>query len=163
MPQLFEALCDISDLALAARSCRLLASGDGTLRSLVAPDSRGGVTHLRGPVVSLHVGVLASPEDCRTATQRLLGTRSGDGPSEGVVRGAMCELSYLLAGGVRRRLQGFGNVSVGQPSFMAGRMEPRSGWRLKEMTADVDGIVLTLLCATRNDAVFAAVTHRVVT
>ncbi len=159
MPTLFQALCDISELALGARSCRLLASGDGSVRSLVAADCQGGVTHLKGPVVSLHVGVLASPRDCGELTRRLLGARGEKPPSDAVVRGAMCELAYLLGGGVRRRLQSFGTVSVGQPTVMEGRMDMGPGWRLKELTADVDGIALTLQCATRNDAVFAAVTH----
>lgn len=156
MPYLFEALRDISDLALGASQCRLLEAVEANLSAACF----GAITHLRGPIVSAHIGVLASPESCRAVTVRLLGVAPGRAPTEQVVRGAMAELSYLLAGGVRRRLGSFGSVSVGQPTFLAGRVEERPGWRLKELQAEVDGIGLTLVCATRNDAVFAAVTHR---
>jgi len=158
MPHLFAALCDLADLALGCKSCTLRSAGDETGRRLAGPDSRGAVVSVNSSLSTLHVGVLATPADCRALAQRLLGQRAGAHPRDTLVRGAMCELSYLLAGGVKRRLIGFGNVSVGQPSFLEGRLEPRSGWHMHEMEADLDGIALTLVCATRSDAVFAAVT-----
>lgn len=161
MPHLYEAWRDISELALGTRNCRLLASGSDVSAFLAeAPQSWGGVVQLSAGDVSVHVGVLARPEDCPTLTRSLLGDRITELPGETAVRGAMCELAYLLAGGVRRRLSTFGNVSVGQPSFIEGRFETRVGWRLHESYVELDGIALTLMCATRSDAAFAAVSQR---
>jgi hypothetical protein len=161
MPRLYKAWRDISELALGTRSCRLLASGSDVAAFLAEPpQSWGGIVQLSAGDVSVHVGVLAKPEDCPTLARSLLGERIGDVPGETTVRGAMCELAYLLAGGVRRRLSVFGDVSVGQPTFIEGRFEARDGWRLHESYVELDGIALTLMCATRSDAAFAAVSQR---
>jgi hypothetical protein len=161
MPHLYEAWRDISELALGTRSCRLLASGsDASAFFADQPQSWGGIVQLNAGDVSVHVGVMAKPEDCPALTKSLLGERAGEAPKIAVVRGAMCELAYLLAGGVRRRLATFGDVSVGQPSFIEGRFETRAGWRLHESYVELDGIALTLMCATRSDAAFAAVSQR---
>ena len=109
----------------------------------------GGLVYLWGDTAALHVGVLAAPRDCSVLAARLLGKPSDVALSHLVVRGAMCELSYLLAGGVKRRLLGAAAVSVGQPCFLEGTIQPRLGWRVEATDVELDSIPATLVCVTR--------------
>jgi hypothetical protein len=148
MPLLFEALRDLAELALGCKSC---SSGAPVSHSL--PDSRrmGGLVYLSSKNASLHVGVLASPEDCSLLAVRLLGQVADADLPESLVRGAMCELAYLLAGGVKRRLGFVGAMSVGLPAFFEGTPRPRSGWDTRMTHVELDAIRATLVSVTRSD------------
>ena len=102
---------------------------------------------------ALEVGVLATPEDCRALAERLLGKPAGGTFPDSIVRGAMCELAYLLAGGVKRRMNGVGAgaIVVGQPSFLSGAVEPKDGWQLQTTDVELDTIAATLVCVVRSD------------
>ena len=154
MPHLFAALCDLAELALGCKSC--------TTRSSVPTGSEhepgsvaeriGGLVYLSSSHSALEVGVLATPRDCRALTERLLGKPAGGEFPDSIVRGAMCELAYLLAGGVRRRLLAAGPISVGQPSFLAGDVEAKQGWRVETTEVELDSIAATLVCVKRDDS-----------
>ena len=70
MPYLFDALCDLAELALGCQSCKTRPPSE------VAPrEARlGGLVYLSGSGVALHVGVLAARDDCRVLAGRLLGS-----------------------------------------------------------------------------------------
>ncbi len=94
--------------------------------------------------------MLATPQDCRALAERLLGKPACGSFPDSIVRGAMCELAYLLAGGVKRRLVAVGPISVGQPSFLAGSVEAKAGWQVETMEVELDSIAATLVCVTRD-------------
>jgi hypothetical protein len=110
----------------------------------------GGLVYLWSDSIALHVGVLAAPRDCIALAGRLLGKAEGVVLSHLVVRGGMCELAYLLAGGVKRRLIGAGEVSVGQPCFLEGMVQPRLGWQVEATDVRLDDTPATLVCLTRS-------------
>ena len=112
----------------------------------------GGLVYLWGDSAALHVGVLAAPRDCNALAGRLLGKPADVALSHLVVRGAMCELAYLLAGGVKRRLFAGDEVSVGQPCFLEGTIQPRLGWQIQAIDVELDDIPATLVCMTRSEA-----------
>jgi len=153
MPYLFAALCDLAELALGCKSCKT------RILSLPAPprgpgpngDRMGGLVYLSSKRASLKVGVLATPGDCRALAERLLGKPASGTFPESIVRGAMCELAYLLAGGVKRRMIGTGPISVGQPSFLAGAIEPKAGWQVRTTDVELDTIAATLVCVMRDE------------
>jgi hypothetical protein len=147
MPYLFDALCDLAELALGCQSCKTRPPSD------VAPDEArlGGLVYLTGDQLALHVGVVATPADCRVLAGRLLG-KGGANLSRLEVKGAMCELAYLLAGGVRRRLSSSGTITVGHPSLLEGRLEPWPGWLVRTTEVEVDGTQASLIALTQADA-----------
>jgi len=114
MAHLFDALCDLAELALGCQSCK---SRPPEVTALQLP-RMGGLVYLSGDNVAMHVGVLSSDAGCRFLSGRLLGKEDLLDLSAPVIRGAMCELAYLLGGGVRRRLYAAGAVTVGQPCFL---------------------------------------------
>lgn len=148
MQQLFQALCDIADLALGCDHCQRGTEQDASSVGGLG----GGIVYLWSPRTELHVGVLAAPQGRRALAGRLLGKSSADELSESMVRGAMCELAYLLAGGVRRRLLGAGAVSVGSPSFLEGTVQPPFGWTVQVTPVMLDDVEATLVSVTRNVA-----------
>ena len=113
----------------------------------------GGMVSLWGRRAALEIGVLATPEDCRALAERLLGKAAGSTFPDSIVRRAMCELAYLLAGGVKRRMMGtgVGAISVGQPSFLAGAVATKDGWQVQTVEVELDTIVATLVCVVRDD------------
>lgn len=144
MRHVFDALCDLADLALGCKSCRLRREHE----SLERLTQMGGMVYLWNESVAVHVGVVAEAKHCSDLARRLLGKPQAAALPEGIVRGAMCELAYLLGGGVRRRLRA-GVVSVGQPSFIEGVVEARGGWRVESTSVVLDDIPATLLAMTR--------------
>ena len=99
MPYLFDALCDLAELVLGCSACRRVSP-----RAEPPPEPSGtpmgGLVYLWSGSDALHVGVLAAPRACQALASRLLG-KPDLALTQLVVRGAMCELAYLLAGGVR--------------------------------------------------------------
>jgi len=148
MPLLFDALRDLSELALG---CKLCCSGITVSHSLADSPPMGGLVYLSNPNASLQVGVLASPAHCSLLAARLLGQNANADLPGSLVRGAMCELSYLLAGGVKRRLGFMGALSVGQPSFFEGVLEPRVGWVTRMTPVMLDAMRATLVSVTRAE------------
>jgi hypothetical protein len=151
MSLLFEALRDLADMALGCKSCRArpseqLGEPDGAERSFM-----GGLVYLSGGTTALHVGVLATPKDCSRLAGRLLGQVGEAHLPDSLVRGAMCELAYLLAGGVKRRLTFAGALSVGQPAYFAGAMEHRVGWDTRMTHDELDAMRATLISVARSD------------
>jgi hypothetical protein len=140
MPYLFDALCDLAELALGCQSCKTRPPSEVAPREM----RLGGLVYLSGSGVALHVGVMAAPDHCRVLAGRLLG-RSLDELSDDLVNGAIRELAYLVAGGVRRRLRGGGKVSVGQPCLVEGNVDVWPGWLAQTTEAELDGIPLTLI------------------
>jgi hypothetical protein len=153
MPDLFDALKDLAELALGCTDCRLVPSRHSEATG-GAGARRGGLVYLSSGSTALHVGVLAAPADCDELAKRLLGKR-GEALGEQCVRGAMCELAYLLAGAVRRRLLGSGEVAVGLPCFLEGRVQAHPGWQVQSSDVALDGIRATLVCIKRYDAAVA--------
>jgi hypothetical protein len=144
-----EAFSDLAELALGCHSCR---STSGAEAEVDADGSlSGGIVCLSGEGSAIKVGVLAPPEACRALARRLLGTPASGSFPDSIVRGAMCELSYLLAGGVRRRLQHTRAMSVGQPRFLDGAVQPKVGWCLHTAEIELDAIPATLVCLVRDD------------
>jgi hypothetical protein len=152
MPQLFAALCDLAELALGCKTCKTRPS-----QAPIEPSRAehiGGLVQLSSKGEALEVGVLATPEDCRALAERLLGRPACGAFPDSIVRGAMCELAYLLAGGVKRRMtgSGMGPISVGQPSFFAGGVAAKDGWRVRTTDVELDTIRATLVCVVRDGA-----------
>jgi hypothetical protein len=144
MSLLFEALRDLADLALDCKSCKF--GGDGAREPRLRGMSRmGGLVRLSSPSTALHVGLLATPEHCSILAARLLGQVADVELPESLVRGAMCELAYLLAGGVKRRLGFAAVLSVGQPAFFRGAVECRAGWDTRLLRVELDGMQATLV------------------
>jgi hypothetical protein len=145
MLHLFDALRDLAELTLGCSARRRMGEG--------VPDpvgaQMGGLVYLWSESAALHVGVLAAPLACQVLAGRLLGKPEEMTLSHPLVRGAMCELAYLLAGGVKRRLAGCGALSVGQPCFLEGTIQPRPGWQVEATEVELDGIPATLVCMTR--------------
>lgn len=151
MSLLLAALADLAELALGCSNCRAGLRQTLQAPSLPAGLGAGGVVDLSSPSAALRVGVSATPADCEQLARRLLGQRSADAMSLQLVRGAMCELAYLLAGGVKRRLAGWGPLTVGQPVYFEGSLTPRSGWDTRTTVVELDGIRATLLGVARSD------------
>lgn len=148
MAHLFDALCDLAELALGCQSCK---SRPPEVTALQLP-RMGGLVYLSGDNVAMHVGVLSSDAGCRFLSGRLLGKEDLLDLSAPVIRGAMCELAYLLGGGVRRRLYAAGAVTVGQPCFLEGTVQPRVGWRAQSIDVELDGHGATLIALLRTDS-----------
>ena len=148
MPHLFDALNDLAELALGCASCSIRPPGDAQ----PAASGMGGLVYLSGESEAMHVGVFASPEHCRSLARCLLGQPLGAELPDSLVRGAMCELAYLLAGGVKRRLLSTGlPTAVGQPSFFDTIAEARHGWQRRTLDVELDAIRATLVCVTQSD------------
>jgi hypothetical protein len=147
MPHLFDALCDLAELALGCQSCKTRPP------SGFAPDEArlGGLVYLSGDQLALHVGVVAARADCRVLAGRLLGKGSAN-LSRLEVKGAMCELAYLLAGGVKRRLRSSGTISVGHPSLLEGSVDPWPGWLVRTTEVELDGTQASLIALTQAEA-----------
>ena len=152
MPHLFDALCDLAELALGCKTCKTRSSGPLQAAAALGIERIGGLVHLSSGNEALEVGVLATPSDCRALAERLLGKPACGAFPDSIVRGAMCELAYLLAGGVRRRMAGssVGAISVGQPSFLAGDVAPKVGWQVQTTEVELDTITATLVCVRRD-------------
>lgn len=105
----------------------------------------GGLVRLSGTSTALHVGLLATPAHCSVLARRLLGQVADTNLPESLVRGAMCELAYLLAGGVKRRLRFATPLSVGQPAFFRGAVEHRAGWETRLQKVELDAMSATLV------------------
>lgn|SRR5690349_3965341 len=152
MSLLFDALRDLAELALGCRSCRALDSETAgeSLPEQTLP--MGGLVLVSGASAALHVGVLAAPGDCARLAQRLLGQPASGHFPPSIVRGAMCELAYLLGGGVKRRLNQVGELSVGPPQFFEGPVEPHNGWVTSLTRVDIDHIRATLVSVARHDS-----------
>jgi len=151
MSLLFEALRDLADMALGCKSCKASRSEElGALGGLES-SCMGGLVYLSGGTTALHVGVLATPKDCSRLAGRLLGQVGDAHLPDSLVRGAMCELAYLLAGGVKRRLSFAGALSVGQPAYFAGAVERRVGWDTRMTHVELDAMRATLISVARSD------------
>jgi hypothetical protein len=147
MAHLFDALCDLAELALGCHSCKTRPPSGAA-----ASEARlGGLVYLSGEQLALHVGVLATPDACRVLAGRLLGKASAE-LSASLVNGAMCELAYLLAGGVRRRLRGGGLISVGQPCLLEGDLDPWPGWLVRTTEVELDGTQASLIWLVQSEA-----------
>lgn len=151
MSLLFEALRDLADMALGCKSCKAGPSEAVSEPNGLGGAFRGGLVHLSGGTTALHVGVLATPKDCSRLAGRLLGQVGRAHLPESLVRGAMCELAYLLAGGVKRRLTFAGPLSVGQPAYFAGVVERRVGWDTRMIRVELDAMRATLISVARSD------------
>jgi hypothetical protein len=150
MSLLFEALRDLAELALGCTNCR---SREATADLTAVPVARmGGLVYLSSPSTALHVGVLAGRRECTLLAGRLLGQSSRENLPDSLVRGAMCELAYLLAGGVKRRLPGVDSISVGQPAFFNGDVLPQPDLETRFIHVELDGIRATLLSVARTDS-----------
>ncbi len=149
MPHLFDALTDLAELALGCASCKVEGPSDA---QPPACSRRGGLVYLSGKTEALQVGVFASPDDCHVLARRLLGQPASSQLPDALVKGAMCQLSYLLAGGVKRRLQRVGlPTAVGHPSFFEGIAEAGLGWQRRTLDVKLDAIRATLVSVTRID------------
>ncbi len=156
MPHLFDALNDLADLALGCANCNVEKPNDSQSSSDAPAPCMGGLVHLSGEVSgkteTMHVGVFASPEHCHALARCLLGKKGSSQLPDSLVRGAMCELAYLLAGGVKRRLLSLGlQTAVGQPSFFETIADARHGWQRRTLDVRLDAIRATLVCVTRTD------------
>lgn len=73
---------------------------------------------------SMHLGLSASMQGCRTLTRAFLGIREKDGVSEKDVVDAMCEILNILAGKVKSRLAARDNsLKLGLPIFLVGQIQ----------------------------------------
>jgi hypothetical protein len=153
MSLLFEAMRDLAELALGCKSCQpgAAAGFEDLSRS---EGYMGGLVYLSSGTTALHVGVLATRKDCSRLAGRLLGQVGNAHLPVSLVRGAMCELAYLLAGGVKRRLNVAGALSVGQPAFFSGAVERRAGWNTRTTHVELDAIRATLVSVAASDSGF---------
>lgn len=162
MSLLFEALRDLAELALGCRSCRTVEGEGAAVSTLKHALPMGSLVLVSGSSAALHVGVLAAPGDCASLARRLLGQPASGHFPPSIVRGAMCELSYLLGGGVKRRLNQerarsgawppTSDLSVGDPKFFEGSVEPPSDWVTSTTQVDIDHIRATLVSVARCDS-----------
>jgi CheY-specific phosphatase CheX len=73
---------------------------------------------------SMHLGLSASMQGCRTLTRAFLGVREKDGISEKDVVDAMSEILNILAGKVKSRLASRdGSLRLGLPIFLVGQIQ----------------------------------------
>jgi hypothetical protein len=152
MSLLFEALRDLAELALGCSNCRTLEAEESGPASTEPGSPMGGLVLVSGTGAALHVGVLAAPGDCARLARRLLGQPASGHFPPSIVRGAMCELAYLLGGGVKRRLNQVGELSVGAPEFFEGTVQSHSGWVTSLTHVDLDHIRATLVSVARRDS-----------
>ena len=73
---------------------------------------------------SMHLGLSASMQGCRTLTRAFLGIREKDGISEKDVVDAVSEILNILAGKVKSRLAPRdGSLRLGLPIFLVGQIQ----------------------------------------
>jgi hypothetical protein len=73
---------------------------------------------------SMHLGLSASMQGCRTLTRAFLGIREKDGISEKDVVDAVSEILNILAGKVKSRLSSRdGSLRLGLPIFLVGQIQ----------------------------------------
>ena len=152
MSLLFDSLRDLAELALGCTDCR--TRSEASVGPSLPPPARkmGGFVYLSSPNAALEVGVLAAPRDCMLLAARLLGQSSKTNLPESLVRGAMCELAYLLAGGVKRRLTAAEALSVGQPMFFNGDLPTQVESPAQLIHVELDGIRATLVSVARTES-----------
>jgi len=159
MSLLFDALHDLAELALGCTHCRTQPTDALGDRAALAKPKMGGLVYLSSPRAAIHVGVLAARRDCSLLAARLLGQRSREHLPSSLVRGAMCELAYLLAGGVKRRLTVAETLSVGQPTFFDGDVRPQRDAQTQLIHVELDGIRATLVSVARSDSAHLLASH----
>lgn len=101
---------------------------------------------------SMHLGLSASMQGCRTLTRAFLGVREKDGISEKDVVDAMSEILNILAGKVKSRLASRdGSLKLGLPIFLVGQIQVTAN--MERAVSDVDmGPVPCQLLVYRNKA-----------
>jgi chemotaxis protein CheY-P-specific phosphatase CheC len=77
---------------------------------------------------SLHVGVVAGKDACRSLTRSLLGMEEDeDDPTDADIADAVGEIANITAGGIQRRMADYCPSSqLGLPIFIHGDIEPTS-------------------------------------
>ena len=93
----------------------------GSMRSATTP---GAYISVLSESNSMHLGLSASMQGCRTLTRAFLGIREKDGISEKDVVDAMSEILNILAGKVKSRLSPRdGSLKLGLPIFLVGQIQ----------------------------------------
>ncbi len=112
---------------------RDFAAGSLRFDGAAAPSELGSVKSVTNPAAyisvlsesnSMHLGLSASMQGCRTLTRAFLGIREKDGISEKDVVDAMSEILNILAGKVKSRLAPRdGSLKLGLPIFLVGQIQ----------------------------------------
>jgi len=109
----------------AARSLRFDgAAAPADLGSMKSGTNPAAYISVLSESNSMHLGLSASMQGCRTLTRAFLGVREKDGVSEKDVVDAMSEILNILAGKVKARLATRdGSLKLGLPIFLVGQIQ----------------------------------------
>ena len=108
----------------AAGSLRFDGAAPTELGSMRSATNPGAYISVLSESNSMHLGLSASMQGCRTLTRAFLGIREKDGISEKDVVDAMSEILNILAGKVKSRLASRdGSLKLGLPIFLVGQIQ----------------------------------------
>ena len=95
---------------------------------------------------SMHLGLSASMQGCRTLSRAFLSIREKDGISEKDVVDAMSEILNILAGKVKSRLASRdGSLKLGLPIFLVGQIQVTSNMDRAVCSVDMGPVPCQLL------------------
>lgn len=154
---LVDALREVSATALGGAS--LEALGNPTVDVPVdVLGSRPGLGAVDGAYVSVvtpeepvQVGLVVERPGCQSLAKALLGMEPGDEDlPESDVSDAMCELINMVAGGLKRRVDGRVSIVLGLPLFVAGHPLPNQQHRLSVRALGLNDAKVSLILLTQN-------------
>lgn len=154
---LVDALGEVCRTVLGGVSARPL--GTATIDVPVdALGSRPGLGPVDGAYLSLvtpeepiQVGLVIERPGCQVLAKALLGMEPGDEDlPESDVSDAMCEVINMVAGGLKRRVDGRMSIVLGLPLFVAGQPSPNQQHRLSVRTFEIDAAKVSVILLTQN-------------
>ena len=114
------AVVELASVSLGLSEAAVLGSEAGLPENMT-----GALVPLVGPQESLDVGLFADAEGCGRLSASMLGMEPED---QDMVVDAMCELSNVLAGLVKRKLlEGPDNFEIGLPVYIRGALAVAEG------------------------------------
>ena len=129
-------------LACFADAARNFAAASLRFEDGVAPESTLGGSRpaayitILGESTSVHLGIAASEEGCRTLARAFLGMRRKEEISESDVVDGLSEILNIVAGKVKSKLSGRDRtLRLGLPMFVVGQIQHREN--MERASADV--------------------------
>jgi hypothetical protein len=145
LPMLVEATAALRTVAPLLLPCRVLAYRDS-----LPPGLSGAYVALIGGIDSVYLGVLSDPTSAVSIARRL--TVDAEGLDELKVRSAMCRVTRKLAHGLKRRIRSTRSVTVTEPVFVSGIVQPSGEHALRAAEVVLGVVRATLVVVARSGA-----------
>jgi hypothetical protein len=154
---LVDAIREVSATVLGGTSVETLGNPSVDV-PVDAVGSRPGIGAVDGAYVSLvtpeepiQVGLVVERPGCQSLAKALLGMEPSDEDlPESDVSDAMCELINMVAGGLKRRVDGRMSIVLGLPLFVAGHPLPNQQHRLSVRALALNDAKVSLILLTQN-------------